>query len=234
MHYPFLPEEHIEASALALISRAFGDADAAGCCVDLDALLFDYLYEKDDLVFADEEDLGTNDGEKVLGRTLPFAGRVEICRSLKHSGNPGRYRFTVGHELGHWILHRPLFLAGRNQLELGFGNEAANEALVSVDGNIFSTPQQKVPREEYQANRFAVALLVNGKLLRGEFEKRFGQPPMICPPGDLRLSSRRIARERRNGLQPLHQTFGLSVEAMAISLESKGYLADQPTILYSP
>jgi hypothetical protein len=47
--------------------------------------------------------LGKSD---VLGATWLDDALVVIDSSLE--GNEGRYCFTLGHELGHWQLHRPL------------------------------------------------------------------------------------------------------------------------------
>jgi hypothetical protein len=44
--------------------------------------------------------------------------RVRVDSSLDPAEFPakeGRYRFTVGHEVGHWQLHRHLFLANACQ-----------------------------------------------------------------------------------------------------------------------
>ena len=48
--------------------------------------------------------LGMDD---VLGATWFGEGRVCIDRTLEDK--PGRFAFTVAHEIGHWRLRRPLF-----------------------------------------------------------------------------------------------------------------------------
>ncbi len=102
---------------------------------------------------------------------------------------------------------------------------------MSVGSHVFPLPQQKVPPEEWQANRFAVALLVNGELLRIEFEKRLGPPPIVCSSSDMRQQARRLVRELHRDLLPLHEIFGLSIEAAAIALETRGYVTDQSPML---
>ncbi len=47
--------------------------------------------------------LGKDD---VLGATWLEDGHVMIDSSLE--GNEGRFCFTLAHETGHWVLHRPL------------------------------------------------------------------------------------------------------------------------------
>ena len=46
----------------------------------------------------------------ILGVIYPDEARIVIDYSLDPDENPikeGRYRFTLGHEVGHWRLHRP-------------------------------------------------------------------------------------------------------------------------------
>ena len=225
MEFPYLHESKIEAAAQALLGRAFDGQAAVGPCVDLDALVFDFLVERERMYFSNERDLGHDDGDKILGRMVPLAGRVEVCRTVLVEGPEGRYRFTVAHELGHWVMHRPLFLAESNSLSL-FGDQPVTGPMISLNRNVFPHGHRPPP-EEWQANRFAVALLVDPDLLRVGFEARFHEAPFVCSPGDLRVVSRDVACEEAQGRPPLKDEFGLSMEAMAIALESRGYVTDR-------
>jgi len=80
--------------------------------------VYDYLCERESLSFDDECDLGTENGEEILGRMKPLVGKIEITAGLKRGPDLGRYRFTVAHEIGHWVLHRSLFLADAARLDL--------------------------------------------------------------------------------------------------------------------
>ncbi len=231
MKYPYLSKSKIEQAALSLIVDAFGEGYVRIPLLDLEAVVFDHLYETESLYFTNESDLGYEDGNKVIGKTSPIAGKIEICKSVREVGPVGRYRFTVGHELGHWVLHRPLFLADQNQLTFEMGAESENGPITSLNRDVFPSGTGRVPTEEWQANRFAIALLVDMETLRTEFESRFTKGPIRCEPGTLRTTSRNIARETVNGLKPLAETFGLSNEAMAISLESRAFVTDRNLLL---
>ena len=57
-------------------------------------------------------------GEDALGAIWAAERRVRVDSSLDPTEFPAkesRYRFTVGHEVGHWQLHRHLFLANVGQ-----------------------------------------------------------------------------------------------------------------------
>jgi Zn-dependent peptidase ImmA (M78 family) len=70
---------------------------------------------------------------------------------------PPRRRFTIGHELGHWVLHQQgqtTIFCRHGQIE-----EEAGEDRPPLD-----------PIEE-EANQFAAALLMPAELLRREYER---------------------------------------------------------------
>ena len=164
MRYPYLSATEIERTAEGLLTEAFGRDIPVP--VDLDAVLFDLLAEKEQLAFDDESVLGREDGDRVLGRMWPFRNQIEICASLKepHSEGrlKGRYRFTVCHEIGHWRLHRPLHLqASSDRPDDLFETEDIEFHMISLNRNIFS-PNVKPPPEEVQANRFAAYVLMPG------------------------------------------------------------------------
>lgn len=239
MRYPYLPESRINAAASRLLHVSLGES-ARAHRIDLDALIFEHLCEREDLVFSDERELGYLDGEPILGKMRPYQNEILICASVRREGPEGRYRFTVAHEIGHWVLHRPLFLAIREQSDLFSGGAQEKDALVSLNRNVFPgrSGTDRVPPEEWQANRFAVALLVNAGLLQEAFAQRFGNAPIPLHDAagrprapTIRALSRQIASERAAGLSPLQDLFGLSNEAMAIALEARGYTVESPPLL---
>lgn len=77
------------------------------------------------------------------------AGTVIIDNSLLESRNFGRYRFTCGHEGGHWILHRDMFK---------YESEKMTEA--KTDGHFFKTDADWM---EWQADYIASCLLMPRK-----------------------------------------------------------------------
>ena len=235
MKYPFLPAKKIQRAADDLLTRAFGRE--VPFPVDIETVLFDVLAEKEGLAFDDERVLGHEDGDKILGRMWPFRNRIEICASLKRPDETGRYkgryRFTVCHEIGHWILHRPLHHQSNTRGSHGLlGPEDAQDHMVSLHRNVLAT-DSKPPPQEVQANRFAAYLLIPGSTLRQEFIRRFGEPPFVT---DSRRTVQDTAIDLANRATPriptsLCDTFEVSRQAMAIALESRCYLTDQPILL---
>lgn len=237
MKFPWLDEAHIEARAGHLLSQAFGPSLDRSRAVDLDEVVA-FLSETEQLSYNDDADLRSDDGEIILGKTQPLKRRILLSRELKLDSDHGRSRFTLAHELGHWVLHRPLFLARANELSL-FGPASDDEfEFVGLNRAIFSDGRgRSVPPEEWQANRFAVALLIDAGVLRAEFQRRFGSlfasrsERVGGQATNLRDHARLLAAERVGGLVSLREVFGLSVEAMAVALESRGYAVEDPPIV---
>ena len=237
MKFPWLTEAEIESHASALLTRVFGAGLDRSCPVDLDDVVV-HLSEEEGLSFNDDADLGRADGDVILGTTQPLRRRILLSRDLKLDGNAGRSRFTLAHELGHWVLHRPLFVAKAAELSL-FGPEDEGEfKFVGLQRAIFPPRSGvPVPTEEWQANRFAVSLLIDGNTLREEFSRRFGalvvarQTPAWDHSPTLRAHARHLASAARGGSVPLRDVFGISAEAMAVALESRGYAVEEPPLV---
>ena len=239
MIFPFLREEEIEAAADQLLQAAFGSLERIAYPLDLEALVFDHLCDREDLVFSDEQDLGWQDDDRILGKMMPLRNTILISAHLSRRHERGRHRFTVAHEIGHWVLHRRLFLAEKSQRSLFANSDPGSGELVSLHRHVFplSNAVGPAPPEEWQANRFAVALLVDGAVLREAFVRRYGQPPIVAHDESgaghaysLRQFSRFVAAERVHSRRPLSDRFGLSREAMAIALETRGYVVEGPPL----
>lgn len=237
MDFPYLDVEVIDGEAAALLEAVFGGPWLNRTPVDLEAIVYDYLSPRENLSFNDEATLAMDGGEVVLGKTLPIRGKILLNRILKNDPEPGRARFTLAHELGHWVLHRKLFLARREELDLFSRGTVTDDnfEFIGLNRSIFprSCRPGAVAREEWQANRFAVALLIDPVVLREEFLLRFGTTVVARSSQQWRKYGRttralasRFARSFVNGHPPLRESFGLSVEAMAIALESRGYVVD--------
>lgn len=233
MQFPFLPVQRIEDAARKLLLNAFGSADGVGAFVDLEVIVYDHLSEKEGLSFNDDDPLPTEDGEIVLGKTLPYNGKILIHSPLKEEGQAGRYRFTVAHELGHWVLHRPLILADAQQLSLL--SNATSFEFSSLNRSIFPADHKphRIPSEEWQANQFASLLLVHPQLLREEFSRRFGTPPVPWRDGPvprhptLNACARYHASCQIRKRPPLCELFGLSAHAMAVTLLERGLVVER-------
>ena len=132
-------------------------------------------------------------------------------------------RFTGAHEIGHLMLHPGLRLH-RDRPLTG------------------AHPRQRHVFES-EADYFAACFLAPAKLVRTEFEKRFGPPPkaltdtmafhlkgnsmaelLNARPGSLDFAAALASADKydRRRFHPLASTFGMSVHAMAIRLDELG------------
>jgi len=233
VNFPYLSNHDIDTEAERLRLEALGTR-AQVVPVDLEIVVYDYLCEAEQLSIDDDAYLPDEEGDEVLGKTLVRAGRILINRRLKTAGDLGRYRFTLAHELGHWRLHRPQVLAAADQRAL-FPEMAEADVITTLNRSIVGP---NPPRHEIQANRFGATLLINPQALQREFAARFGAAaatPVLAHASDLTLRERgRLLAGHAVGVSPsLASAFAVSIEAMAIALEARGYLADGPTLFTS-
>ena len=163
-------------------------------------------------------------------------GRLAVDQSLDPDQNPrklGRYRFTLGHETGHWRLHRTHYL--KNEAQRALFDKQSNAPAYICRSN------QK-PRVEWQADQFSAYLLMPREMVLKAWEQHRGSLDPVTLD-DLRAreseivaaeTSRRgrLDRDRESldnamldwcGL-PLAKLFEVSPEAMRIRLESLGLL----------
>jgi Zn-dependent peptidase ImmA (M78 family) len=123
--------------------------------------------------------LGKND---VLGATWLDERHVMIDSSLE--GSEGRFSFTLAHETGHWVLHRPIIEMEKVTVPL-FAREPdakPTPAIICRDGQRDSA--------EIQADRFAAYLLMPATDVRAAAKAIGGEPLAID-----RLEARRKANE---------------------------------------
>lgn len=239
MDFPYLQEEEIEVAAEGLLQQSFGAPEKVPLPVDLDVIAYDHLYDREGVVFRDDRQLGSQDGDRILGITRPRRREILVNADLKRDGPVGRYRFTVAHEMGHWVLHGPLFSRDEAQSDLFEDGHGSEDELVSLKRNVFPGPDRgRLPPEEWQANRFAIALLIDRERLRKEFRARFDQSHVTAeqcdePPtsAGCRRVARHLASRELEGRRPLTELFGLSTQAMAIALENRGYVRKTETAL---
>ena len=93
---------------------------------------------------------------------LLLASRGEIWVNAEEAREwPGRRRFTICHELGHWRLHR----AGQESLFCRSATVAPEEASERA------TTAPPVPITEEEANVFAAALLMPARLIREHYPR---------------------------------------------------------------
>lgn len=151
--------------------------------------------------------------------------RLAVDQSLDPSTNPrrlGRYRFTLGHEAGHWRMHRSHYLKNELQRSL-FDQQTGKPAYVCRSS-------QK-PRVEIQADRFSAYLLMPREMVLHAWEQHRGSLAPIAlddllerdERGTLGAEKRPVAMDdallEKYG-QPLARLFEVSAEAMRIRLET--------------
>ncbi|MCR5778971.1 MAG: ImmA/IrrE family metallo-endopeptidase [Bacteroidaceae bacterium] len=145
LYIPFVPEEEIEQRANALTA-----ADVERITKELQrSTMLDAEFSLDPFAYADSCGLSHDEVPMEADYQL---GRMDVEKShvtLNSAGsvNANRFRFTMAHELGHFLLHAPLF---RKQGVVSVGE---SEDTLSIS-------KSNSRRLEYQANKFASCLLM--------------------------------------------------------------------------
>ncbi len=214
---PFRSDAQIESAAQELLRRyadVMGTPPRPPIPVDVIAeQVLGLTLEMKDL----RQKLGRPD---VLGATWFDDALVIIDSTLE--GNEGRYSFTLGHELGHWQLHRPLRELDKVtfplfSLEPG---EKAGPAIVCRDG-------QRDPAE-IQADKFSAFLLMPASDVRSAVKQVTGEPLAIDNFTARKKAGERIA-ELRDFAAEVSAKGGfsnVSNQAMQIRLETLKLVVD--------
>lgn len=211
---PYLPTEDIEAASLILLSKygaKYGPVAAPP--VPVEEILEAHLglgFDFDDL----PKRLGVPD---VLGATWVAQRRVLIDQSLDPTVNPakeGRYSFTVAHELGHWELHRHLFMENLGQRSL---------FTVRSQPTIVCRTSSRKERIEWQADDFAAFLLMPKDMVLRVWEARQGSLEPYIAAAEIADKSARwgLAEDRHPTVdiaREMANTFRVSGQAMQIRL----------------
>ena len=222
-HYrvPYLHEKQIEREAQLLLDEWAESGRTVTAPVPVNEIVDDHLR-----LSLDFDDLrGHFGGQDVLGALWFDDPKIRVDLSLDYVANPsmrGRYNFTVGHEVGHWRLHREHFRNDLNQQMLF--TEKGSPAFVCRDGD--SAP------EEWQANYFAGCLLMPRNLVYTAWQEWRGNDAAVgladleitAVVGD-RERDERIAQERF--CRPLAEKFEVSAQAMRIRLEKLALLVKE-------
>lgn len=159
--------DYIKDKALLLIKRyenKFNESITDGIPVEEIA---EFLLELD-LEYDDPSNL--NLSSETLGAIYP-EGKMFINSNLTNkNSSEGRYRFTVAHEIGHWILHKE-FLRGTsvNNEKLSLFNDGALSE--SPNGIKILCRKDDASNAEWQADTFAAFLLMPPHLIRPYFEE---------------------------------------------------------------
>ncbi len=214
LHIPYLTDVEIENQAKAM-TKEFVDAKARilnpsnVLNIDLSVDPFGYA-DSCGLSYATE----TMEEEFQLGR-LDVQNDSVTLNSVGMS-NRNRYRFTMAHELGHYILHAPI-LKAQGVVSVG---ESASTLSIGKDNS---------RRLEYQANKFASCLLMPEELVLILFaqyydyyvRKKFGGDfhPLYYNP-----DQRETWQNYNNIVGNMAKQLGVSSRALCFRLQSLGWL----------
>lgn len=172
--------------------------------------------------------------------------KIGIDQSLDPLVNParvGRYHFTLGHEIGHWRLHRPYFKTNSAERKL-FDNGSLQPDVVC------RSSERKKPVES-QADKFAASLLMprtmvytvwsehtdsDGTVAIKELRTRYAST-LAAEPFFHRGRVLSDQEEKDNAIKeefcrPMAEVFQVSAEAMRIRLETLNLFVTekQPTL----
>jgi Zn-dependent peptidase ImmA (M78 family) len=185
--------------------------------------------------------LGISD---ILGALWIESAEVVIDQTLDPDEQPSaltRFRFTLGHEIGHWQLHRQLLLARRRQDDL----------FRSATGpSIICRTSQQRERIELQADAFSAALFMPRSLVATHWQRLMGPERLKLSElkgrgGEFLAAAALLARGRLSSdtrgqlhdvieavIQPLGEVFQVSRPAMRIRLEQLGFIVYdvEPTV----
>lgn len=110
---------------------------------------------------------GLKDDVHISGLLFPGPREIWVDEEEAHRW-PGRRRFTIAHELGHWVLHCERGRSGDEPVHCR--SETLSEQGTTDAEDASETPPQPryPPPRERDANRFAAALLMPRSLVEKE------------------------------------------------------------------
>ncbi len=214
----FIPKETIEAGTLALLAdygRKYGLTVTPP--VPVEEIVEAYL----GLTFYVVDLPRLLDVPNVLGGTWFQTREVKIDQSLDPDVFPdklGRYRFTIAHEIGHWELHRHIFLSGQGQVAM-FAGEDQPVICRSDDRS----------QLEWQADSFAGHLLMPKEMVYTQWEAMHGsRAPYIAIDEIADMKARwGLGEDDRPTVEIARQmapVFEISAQAMQIRLINLGLI----------
>ena len=167
----FIKPEIIKQKSDLLLSKFFsGKKIIAPIPVDEIVEFLDY-----DLDFRND---GIYEDKNILGGLIFDDKRIEINETLIK--NEGRLNFTIAHEIGHIILHVPIY-------------DNKSEILCRKDEGEYSDKKQPV---EVQADMFAANLIMPDKLVKRAFFKSFKHPVNVSKKSLIEFFIKRSAKSK--------------------------------------
>ena len=215
---PFIPEKRIEQDAELLLAEYARDQ---GVAVSFPVPIEEVLEVQLKLTFEMDDLRAAFASPDVLGAIWFTDCLVKVDRSLDPHDQPhmlGRFRFTLGHEAGHWRLHRKHYQEDPAQAHLFDGRGAP----------AFVCRSSEKPPVEWQADCYAGYLLMPRKLVVAAWQEWRGNlDPVVL--NTLPSAGSVGARDPRDArfetfCKPMAKRFEVSAEAMRIRLEKLGLL----------
>jgi|OM-RGC.v1.009501609 Zn-dependent peptidase ImmA (M78 family) len=155
-------------------------------------------------------------------------GTVIIDNSLLNPEQLRRGRFTLGHEIGHWLFHRHMYIVDKNQITL-FDDLPETEPIIKCRNNDIENPGRKLETDddwmEWHADYFASALLMPKTTFKKAVQKMFMQVGLLDSyyrlgtDHDLDLWALQLPRD-------LADIFNVSVAAARIRLKKLGIIVE--------
>ena len=127
------------------------------------------------LLVQEERELGWVAGlginTHVSGLLLPHTREIWVDAEEARVA-PVRRRFTIGHELGHWVLHCNMGeSAGREVVHCRDQVVLEEGAVEKDESGQHLAERPRYPPEELEANQFGAAMLMPGALVRAATER---------------------------------------------------------------
>jgi len=211
---PFIPEPRIERAASDLLARWAAEHE----WVPAPPVPVDEIIEIQLGLRVDSDDLRGKLGiPDVLGAIFFQSKRIRIDDSLNIETHPhllGRYRWTLAHEGGHWVLHRELLGSPAADASL-FGDLGAPE---------FVCRSSAKPPVEKQADMFACYLLMPTDLVRSAWREWRGDSESVFVT-DLRADAPPTDTDDAvvdRFIRPFAAAFEVSREAMRYRVHDLG------------
>ncbi len=112
------------------------------------------------------------EADQSLSGLLLVDERQIWCNAAEAQQWPGRKRFTMAHELGHWVMHKP----GQQSLFCRRGVITPDEA----DHDKLRAKRPPLPPEEDEANAFAAELCIPAALLKHHYRETTRDFEELC------------------------------------------------------
>lgn len=158
----WLKKEQIEEKATIVLTRFRADYFTQVRPTPLEEIVT-FLVENGNVKFDNVANLGFAGNNRILGCYVPSTRTIRTDIALQ--ANPTKYKFVLGHEFGHFVLHWKVAISEAETDILEDTDQSANEGKVEYkDGK--RTFKNDFDRMEWQANYFASAILLPNQVFR--------------------------------------------------------------------